>query len=287
MAQKNTKCPNCEKEFDSSYDYCPYCGQKNIDPDPKLKHFLGEFLSANFNLDSKIFITLKTLVLKPAKLSKEFIAGKRESYITPVRLYLFISLIYFFTLSFDDSDSSTTVMHINEKEAKAGTTKNTIIAVSIDNINPDTLKGFEKLLYHKLEVMNSPYGKKVFLQNMKKNISLGMFILIPLTALIMFLLYRKKTKYYIPNLIFTIHLQSLIFLWLTLFNIIAFIFDSDLLFIAETLFLIYTIFTWFRSFYESSTGKTIWKMFLFSVAYSIVGILFFLINIGFSLWFVD
>ena len=287
MAQGNTKCPNCDKEFDSRYNYCPYCGQKNIDPDPKLKHFLSEFLSANFNLDSKIFITLKTLVLKPAKLSKEFIAGKRESYITPVRLYLFISLIYFFTLSFDDSDSSTTVMHINEKEAKAGTTKNTIIAVSIDNINPDTLKGFEKLLYHKLEVMNSPYGKKVFLQNMKKNISLGMFILIPLTALIMFLLYRKKTKYYIPNLIFTIHLQSLIFLWLTLFNIIAFIFESDLLFIAETLFILYIIFIWFRSFYESSTGKTIWKMFLFSVAYSIVGILFFFINIGFSLWFVD
>jgi len=282
-----TKCPNCDKEFDSSYNYCPYCGQKNIDPNPKLKHFLSEFLSANFNLDSKIFITLKILMLKPAKLSKEFISGKRESYITPVRLYLFVSLIYFFTLSFDDPDNSTTVMQINDKEAKADTTKNTLITLSIDDINPDTLKGFDKLLYHKLKVMNSPYGEKVFLQNLKRNISLGMFILIPLTALILFLLYRKKTKYYIPNLIFTIHLQSLIFIWMTLFNIIAFIFESDVLFIAETLFLLYTNFIWLRSFYECSTGKTIWKMFLFSLAYSIVGILFFFINIGFSLWFVD
>ena len=285
MAQENTKCPNCEKEFDSSYNYCPYCGQKNIDPDPKLKHFLNEFLSANFNLDSKIFITLQTLVLKPAKLSKEFISGKRESYITPVRLYLFISLIYFFTLSFDEADNSTTVMQVSETEAD--TTKNTLIAVSIDDVNPDTLKGFNKQLYHKLEVMNSPYGQKVFLQNMKKNISLGMFILIPLTALIMFLLFRKKTKYYIPNLIFTIHLQSLIFIWMTLFNIIAFIFDFDLLFIAEALFILYIIFIWFRSFYEDSTGKTIWRMFLFLLAYTIVGILFLFIDIGFSLWFVD
>jgi len=285
LDQEKTKCPNCEKEFDSSYNFCPYCGQKNIAPNPKVKHFISEFLSANFNLDSKIFLTLKTLVLKPAALSKEYLAGKREKYITPVRLYLFISLVYFFVISFSPGDN-TAVVHVN-KDDVTDSTQNTLVAVSVDDVNPDTLKGFDKLLYHKLEVIRSPYGEKVFLQSLQKNISLGMFIFIPLAALILFVIYRRKTKYYVPNLIFAIHLQALIFLWLTVFHLLSFLSGSYILIAAEALFLLYLFFSWFRAFYEDPTWKTIRKMMLAGIVYLFFGLIFFFINIGISFWFID
>jgi len=285
MAEEPDKiiCPNCEKEFDSSFNYCPHCGQKNIDPDPKLKHFISEFLSANFNIDSKIFITLKALILKPALLSKEFLAGKREKYLTPVRLYLLISLVYFFIISIAPDDNSH-IVGINDTEVVDSDSSNVVI--SIDSINPDTLTEFDRTIYDKVKFIETPAGKKIFMEKLKKNISWGMFIFIPLTAFIFFLLFIRKTKYYIPNLIFTLHLQSLIFLWFTIFSIIGFFFDFTILNIAELILIFYLTFLWIKSFYEISISKTIRKMFLFFCIYFIILLIFMGTVMGLSFWFI-
>ncbi len=273
------KCLNCEKEFNSNFNYCPYCGQKNIDPNPKLKHFISEFLSANFNVDSKIFITLKSLLLKPAWLSKEFLAGKREKYLTPVRLYLLISLVYFFVLSINN-DNRQNIVEINED----GITKTGSI-ITVDSINTDAFNTFDKNIYEKLHLLKTPAGQKMFKQALKNNISLGMFIFIPLTAFILFILFRRKTKFYIPNLIFAIHLQSLIFLWLTFLNLLDFVVDLTIVKVVVLLFLTFLIFKWIKAFYETSTGKTLWKMTLFLMAWFSLLLVFFVVVLVISFWF--
>ena len=278
------KCPNCENEYDNSFKYCPHCGQKNIAPDPKLRYFFSEFLSANFNLDSKIFITLKYLVLKPAVLSKEFMAGKREKYITPVRLYLFISLIYFFVLSLNTHKESN-IVDINNPDVAESDSSN--FAITIDDINPDTLNIFEKRLYHNIKLLEKPIGQQMFERTMKKNFSLGMFIFIPLTALILYLLFRRKTKYYIPNLIFATHLQTMIFLWFTIFILIEFVLDYTVIKVAGLIFVAYTIFRWIKAFYSTSTAKTLWKMLVFFAAWFFLLIIFMGIVLGFSFWFLE
>ena len=283
-SQDRINCPNCENEYSSKFNYCPYCSQKNIDTDPKLKYFFSELLSANFNLDSKIFITLKSLVLKPAELSKEFLAGKREKYITPIRLYLIISLVYFFVVSLD-FDNKSQIIEIGNSETVA--TDSSSVSIILDEVNTDSLTEFEEGIYQKIKVLNTPSGQKIFVEKMKKNISVGMFIFIPLTALLLLILFRKKTKYYIPNLIFTIHLQSLLFLWFTFFIIIGFFTDSGILFIIELFFVLFISFMWIKSFYETSSAKTILKMFLFSIVWSFLLIAFMGIVLVFSFWFLD
>ena len=281
--QGKIKCPNCENEYDSNFNYCPYCSQKNIDIDPKLKHFITEFLSANFNIDSKIFITLKSLILKPAELTREMLAGKREKYLTPVRLYLLISLIYFFVLSIDTHKNSK-LIEIN----KPGTVTNdsTHVAISIDEVDADTLNIWERKLYNNIKLLKTSSGEQIFKQKLKNNISLGMFIFIPLTALILFLLFRRKIKYYIPNLIFAIHLQSIIFLWFTLLNLIELFFDNPILRITGLLIVIGIIFLWMKAFYETSTGKTIWKLLLFLTGWISLLIFFLGIVTLYSFWFI-
>lgn len=90
-------CPNCENEFDKHFDFCPHCGQKNKKINLHLNYFIHDFLSGAFNLDSKFFLTFKTLILFPGKLSEEFLLGKRTKYLPPVRTYLIVSL---FTLHY-------------------------------------------------------------------------------------------------------------------------------------------------------------------------------------------
>lgn len=57
---------------------------------------LNEFL----NWDSKFFSTIGLLILKPWHLTNEFLAGRRVRYLHPLRLYLLISILFFFAVNY-------------------------------------------------------------------------------------------------------------------------------------------------------------------------------------------
>ena len=69
------KCKNCNEELSGKAKFCANCGQKNIDK-LTLKYLLATFIDDFFNVDSKLLRTLKSLVLKPGLLSKEYMGGK-------------------------------------------------------------------------------------------------------------------------------------------------------------------------------------------------------------------
>ena len=47
------------------------------------------------HVDGKLWQTLRVLVTKPGELTKQFLEGRRKRYISPVRLYLTCSLLFF------------------------------------------------------------------------------------------------------------------------------------------------------------------------------------------------
>ena len=58
-----------------------------------------EFFREMFELDSRLFRTLKSLLFRPGHLSSEFSRNRRAAYMSPVRLYLFTSFLFFLVLS--------------------------------------------------------------------------------------------------------------------------------------------------------------------------------------------
>lgn len=101
MAKKNKKtkirfeiCPNCDTKISIKTNYCPSCGQKNQELNVPFSHLIGEFIETIFHIDTKFWNTFKT-ILVPGKLTKEFVAGKRASYMPPARFYIFVSFIFF------------------------------------------------------------------------------------------------------------------------------------------------------------------------------------------------
>lgn len=87
-------CKTCGNEF--SGNYCNNCGEKVIRlEDRKLKHYLGEFINALTFADNKLWRTLKTILLSPGKLSREFVDGRRKNYMKPVSIFFLANLIYF------------------------------------------------------------------------------------------------------------------------------------------------------------------------------------------------
>lgn len=92
--QPDSKCDNCGEALRGPF--CWVCGQKDTHYNRSVFKVIGDFFKEMFDVDSRVFTTLSKLFLRPGTLSIEFRDNKRASYVTPIRLYLFSSLVFFF-----------------------------------------------------------------------------------------------------------------------------------------------------------------------------------------------
>ena len=90
-------CENCGRP--RAERFCSQCGQNDRTYSRSLFPVLGELVRESFEFDGRLAQTLKLLLFKPGSLSTEFSRNRRARYMTPVRLYLFTSVIFFLTMS--------------------------------------------------------------------------------------------------------------------------------------------------------------------------------------------
>jgi hypothetical protein len=94
--RKENDCANCGAELQGKF--CHTCGQENLELHENFGHMMNHAISDYFHFDHQFFHTLKPLLFKPGKLTTEYMAGRRVQYLHPVKMYIFISLIYFLLL---------------------------------------------------------------------------------------------------------------------------------------------------------------------------------------------
>ena len=88
-----TSCNTCGGAVDQHF--CPSCGESTIVHMPSAAEFLHEFVGHYVAFEGKLWKTLHLLVLRPGRLTLEFLAGRRVPFIAPLRLYLTLSLMFF------------------------------------------------------------------------------------------------------------------------------------------------------------------------------------------------
>ena len=88
-----SQCRNCQSDLSGAF--CPNCGQRDIDLERPIWGLVGDLLKETFEVDGRMAVTLKTLFRNPGKLTSEFLAGRRRTYTSPLRLYLAISISFF------------------------------------------------------------------------------------------------------------------------------------------------------------------------------------------------
>jgi hypothetical protein len=93
-----THCENCGAELQGHW--CAKCGQPAIEYRRSFRHVVADLLNEFLNWDSKFFATIALLLLKPWRLTNEFLAGKRVQYVNPLRLYLLASILFFFAVNY-------------------------------------------------------------------------------------------------------------------------------------------------------------------------------------------
>ena len=110
-------CENCHLPLNGAF--CANCGQE---ADSKLKYFwavIMHLLDDIFSFDSRANRTLWPLVIRPGFLTNEYFAGRRVHYVPPIRLYLFISIVFFITLNLfvTAENNSVTVIYDQDKKS--------------------------------------------------------------------------------------------------------------------------------------------------------------------------
>lgn len=91
--RKAKNCLNCNAEVLGRY--CHVCGQENVEIKESFWHLTTHLVYDIMHFDSKFFDTLKYLLLRPGFLTKEYLRGRRASYLHPIRMYVFTSAIFF------------------------------------------------------------------------------------------------------------------------------------------------------------------------------------------------
>ena len=100
---RGTICLNCNHPLDVSDNFCPNCGQTNSVKKLSFDHYINEYFAGFFAYDSRINLTLFTLLFKPGKITKDYVSGKRMRYANPFRFYLSVSIIFFIIFGFSNS----------------------------------------------------------------------------------------------------------------------------------------------------------------------------------------
>lgn len=93
-------CYNCNAPLQAKDKYCWKCSQKYTTGRITFSAMVGEFFSEQFNLDSRIFKTLGAIFI-PGQLTKHFFMGKHKTYISPLRLFLVMGVIFVSVLVYE------------------------------------------------------------------------------------------------------------------------------------------------------------------------------------------
>src|SRR4051812_7040982 len=93
---KPGKCANCGAPLVGPY--CAICGQERETHRRTVKGLLHDLISDIASFDSRLLHTAKAFLLQPGELPRAFREGRTRRYVPALRLYFFVTLVFFLIL---------------------------------------------------------------------------------------------------------------------------------------------------------------------------------------------
>jgi hypothetical protein len=184
-------CLNCSAALDGPY--CAQCGQRAAPPHATLKELGGEAFSEFAGWDGKFITTLKLLFFKPGELTRQFLDGRRVYFISPLRLYLSASVLFFLMMSMSHPPR-----HASAKPAAVSQQDQLLL----DNI--DASPAVMRPLVRRIAT-----DKQGFTDDVVAALPKAFFAMLPVFAAIMALFYRRR--HFAEHLYFSIHVHAFVF----------------------------------------------------------------------------
>lgn len=229
VVREITQCLNCGSA--AHLNFCPNCGQETRLHVPSAREFIHEFIGHYVALEGRLWRTLRLLAFKPGMLTTEYLAGRRERYVIPLRLFLTFSILFFAVLKFGGTQSAPPEAppQVRAETAEAARAVQEVLPARAGEEPADRKPGpsginidagwFGKKVEQKLQRFNEmPSAEKsravtgVFFAY----VPYAMFLLMPVFALYLKLLYLGSGRRYGEHLLFALHTNAFAYFQLTL-----------------------------------------------------------------------
>ena len=238
-------CLNCGA--DVTGNFCAACGQENTNYRVSLRRLLGDLADEVFQLESRLWRTLWTLFRYPGRLTREYNAGRRVLYTSPLRIYLLASVAYFFGASVMSRGPQ---INVDLKGLHADFSDGSL---ELGTQNERRIKEVQKdpqAAARRAGQALTDWGPRI------------MAVLVPLFALLTFGFFRRPPHFYVEHLVFALHLHAAaFFMWLL----------RDLVKHHSGVLLLLGIVVWIflaaRNFFEQSWWRLSWKLPLIGIIY--------------------
>jgi quinol monooxygenase YgiN len=253
----DSNCANCDASLRGQY--CAYCGQRARGRMISVWELVKEASEILTSLDSRLWRTLGQLVFHPGRLTRDYLLGKRARYIPALRLFLGLSLLFFFLFSLntrfevtpggegDDGDIGMQIQVGEEPEKADGIPE----APPDSEAPPDETEATdepgqcadfgvdipeelawtrawlsEERLKATCEKIVADHGAS-FGRALLENIPLMMFVFLPFMSFIMKALYPLSRRFYVEHLLFLVHYHSFFYLLLAINMATGWLFNGD------------------------------------------------------------
>ncbi|MFG6467181.1 DUF3667 domain-containing protein [Pelomonas baiyunensis] len=110
-------CLNCGTALAPDARFCSQCGQDTANHPPSLLEFVHEFVSHYIAVEGTLWKSLWGLMARPGFLTKEYLAGRKQRYVLPLRLILTLGLLFFLALKFVPGATDTVGLDTGHDEA--------------------------------------------------------------------------------------------------------------------------------------------------------------------------
>lgn len=182
-------CKSCGNEFAGKY--CNLCGEKVFDEHSKSLSHLGEevvhFLT---HFEGSFFTTLKTVFFVPGKLSLDYCNGIRKKYFKPVPFFLFIVVLYLLFPKFQGLN-----MRLDTYVSKEYNYHH--LALPLAKKKVAEFNGDYTALAKAYNAKSAKFAKPLI------------FIMIPVTGLLLMVFFFKKRRYYFDHVIYATEFNAL------------------------------------------------------------------------------
>lgn len=202
LPEPDWRCATCGKQ--ASGNFCSHCGEKRRqDHDFSLSHVLSEALEAFFHVDSKVFLTLKSLVTKPGKLTEEFFAGRRKPYMSPLQTFFVCNLLFFVLQPLTGLEILAPPLRAFENSGlfKQVATRLVDRRLEKKNISRNNAEQFKEFTAH-FDRISHLQAKSLIL------------VLSPMLATVLTVLNFRRRRYFSEHVVFSLHVYAWWLLWL-------------------------------------------------------------------------
>jgi hypothetical protein len=213
-------CANCGAVV--AGHYCAECGQRVEHAVHSVWHFAREVAEDLTHADSRLWRTLTALLFKPGYLTREFLAGRRVSYLPPLRLYLVLSLFFFVLTTFGGHNGIRIIAVTGPRLEEIDPSQGQRAAQACDKLRYDSpwqssMEPALRASCRRAVADNGRALREAFVHDLPRAI----FVTVPILALVVKPLFWRPRRYYIEHLLFLLHDHAFVFAALGLLSIVA------------------------------------------------------------------